>query len=97
LARVSLRSHVADVLSGTENVLHERVLDKRDQAFAHSDAIAHEFGGMDYTGRFMMFYKGAFDPLTKDETQMLRRMIKKWIDHVEKLRTEVRLSNQHSS
>src|SRR6266550_3775201 len=96
LPRVSLRPDVADVLSGTESALHERVVHRRDQALAHSDAIAHEIRGVDYSGKSMMFYKEAFDPLTKDETQVLRRMIKKWIGHLEELRARARQSNRSS-
>lgn len=33
-----------------------------------------------------MFYKPARDPLAKKETSTLQRMIKKWIEHIEKLR-----------
>ncbi len=86
LPRASLRRYVGSVLTVDERALHKKVIDKRDQALAHSDADAHEFEGVNYDGRGMLLYKSAFIPLTKDETQMLRRMIKKWIKYLEELK-----------
>ena len=74
---------VTVVLDAHEFALHERILTKRDQAFAHSDSIAHEFQGGDYSGRTIMLYKLAREPLTKEETETLKRMIRKWIKHIE--------------
>jgi len=48
--RVSLREAVQAVLSGDEIALHRRVIDMRDQTFAHSDAAAHEIKGFNYDG-----------------------------------------------
>jgi hypothetical protein len=86
LPRASLRQLVDGLLSGDERALHEKVIDKRDQALVHSDAAAHEFEGVNYDGRGMLFYKSAFMPLTKAESQVLRRMIKKWIKYLEELK-----------
>lgn len=91
-AKVSLKAHVVAVLDADECALHNRIIAKRDQAFAHSDSIAHEMGGIDYSGRNVMLYKIACDPLTKDETQKLRRMIRKWIEHLEELRAQAKQS-----
>lgn len=85
--RVKLgKTDVTAVLDADESDLHNRILAKRDRAFAHSDSIAHEFQGHDYSGRTVMFYKPARDPLTKEETRALSRIIKKWSEHLEKLR-----------
>ena len=86
--RVSLRKAVQAVLTdGDEIALHNRVIDMRDQTFAHSDAEAHEIEGFNYDGSTVQIYKFAFAPLTRDETRLLSTMIKKWIDYVEKLRS----------
>jgi hypothetical protein len=85
--KVSLtKGHLATVLDSCENDFHSRIIAKRDQAFAHSDSIAAEIEGWDYSGKIVMFYNFARDPLTKEETQTLRGMTKKWIEHLEKLR-----------
>jgi hypothetical protein len=94
LPRVSLRQQVASVLDDAESLLHARVIDKRDQAVAHSDAMAHEFEGLDYDGTTVLFYKSAFDPLTKDETRMLRGMVRKWISHLDELRSTAKQSRR---
>src|SRR5882672_6569991 len=78
--KVSLgKRHVATVLDSHEDDLHSRIIAKLDQAFAHSDSIASEIEEWDYSGKIVMFYRMARDPLTKDETQTLRCMTKKWI------------------
>lgn len=79
---------VATVLDAQEADLHNSVFTKRDQAFAHSDSIAHEIQGWDYSGRTIMLYKFGREPLTKQETQTLSRMIRKWINHLEELRKD---------
>jgi len=81
--RVRLKEAVGDILDADQRALHTKVLIKRDRAFAHSDAIAHEFEGLDYSGPTVLIYKSAFQPLTKDETRMLRGMVRKWISYVE--------------
>ena len=80
------KTHMSTVLDGHEQILHSDIIRKRDEAFAHSDSVSHEFEGGDYSGRRAMFYKPARAPLTKEETQALKRMIKKWIEYLEKLR-----------
>lgn len=94
LRRVSLRQQVSDVLDDTESVLHARAIHKRDQALAHSDATAHEIEGINYSGRTVPFYKSAFDPLTRDETRVLRGMVRKWIKHLEELSARAKQSNR---
>jgi hypothetical protein len=97
LPRVSLKQQVSDVLDDTEAVLHTSVIDKRDQAIAHSDAAAHEFAGLDYVGSTMLFYKPAFEPLTKSETQLLKVMARKWISHLEELKDRAKAIKEGSS
>jgi hypothetical protein len=38
-------------LNAAERALHQKVDEKRDQAYAHSDAIEHEIEGWDYGAR----------------------------------------------
>lgn len=89
LPRVSLKAYV-DLLDENEKKLHEKVIIKRDEVFAHSDARAHEIEGLNYAGPGLKLYKSAFDPLTTDETRLLLRMIDKWIIHLESLRAKAR-------
>lgn len=77
------------VLNDTERTFHQKVFDKRDQAYAHSDAIEHEFEELNYSGSMIQLYKH-IEPLTIDEARMLRGMTGKWIDHVESLRTSAK-------
>ena len=89
--RVSLREAVQAVLSdGDEIALHRRVIDMRDQTFAHSDAAAHEIKGFNYNGSTVQIYKAAFQPLTRDETRLLSTMVRKWITYIEKLRSDLK-------
>lgn len=87
--RVSLRV-VQTVLSDDEIALHRRIVEKRDRVFAHSDAAAHEIDGFNYDGSTVQIYKYAFEPLTRDETRLLSTMIKKWIEYVETLRSDLK-------
>lgn len=50
--RVSIgKTRVTNVLDVYEQTLHNEITSKRDQAFAHSDSVAHEFKDGDYSGR----------------------------------------------
>lgn len=87
---VSLSKAVQAVLSYDEKALHDRIIDKRDRVFAHSDAAAHEIKGFNYDGSTVQIYNTAFEPLTCDETRLLSTMIKKWINYVETLRSDLK-------
>lgn len=73
-------------LNDGERAFHQRILDLRDQAYAHSDASEHEIEGWDYSGSSVQLYK-SIDLLTKDETRRLTAMIGKWIGHLEEQRS----------
>jgi hypothetical protein len=89
--KVSLRDAVNALLDTPEQMLHDKIIKKmRNQAFAHSDAAAHEIDGFNYDGSTVQIYKAAFEPLTRDETRLLSTMIKKWIGYVEQLRSELK-------
>lgn len=90
--RVSLRDSVNRILDAPEQSLHSKIIKMRDQTFAHSDAESHEIKGFNYDGSTVQIYKFAFEPLTRDETRLLSTMIKKWIEYVEKLRSESKLA-----
>ena len=79
-------------LNDAERAFHQKVLDKRDQAYAHSDAIAHEIEGWDYSGSMVQFYNLIY-PLTDDEIRMLAAMIGKWIKHLDEQRAMLKKSN----
>ncbi len=95
--RVSL-SDTVDVILETpvEQALHRKVIDMRDQAFAHSDAAAHEIEGFNYDGATVQLYKIAFEPLTREETLLLSRMIEKWVTYLEKQRSELKKAKAHA-
>jgi hypothetical protein len=89
--KVSLRGAVNAVLDTPEQILHDKIIKKmRNQAFAHSDAASHEIEGFNYDGTTVQIYKLAFEPLPLDETRLLSTMIKKWIEYVEQLRSELK-------
>jgi len=89
--KVSLRGAVSAILNAPEQILHEKIVKKmRNQAFAHSDAESHEIDGFNYDGSTVQIYKAAFEPLTRDETRLLSTMLKKWIEYVEQLRSELK-------
>lgn len=73
------------LLNDAERDFHQKIFAKRDQAYAHSDSNAHEIEGWNYSGSTTQLYK-SIEPLTIDETRLLRGMICKWISHVESLR-----------
>jgi hypothetical protein len=79
------------ILDDAERGFHKMILDKRDQAYAHSDASAHELKGFDYSASTFSFYKLAFEPLTKAETLMLTKIIRKWISYVKGERVKLRV------
>ena len=85
-SRVSLSAD-AGVLDIDESAFHAQLLDKRDGVFAHSDARSYEIEGFNYDAQTLKFYNYVFDPLTLEETRLLRQMIRKWISHVESFRT----------
>lgn len=95
--RVSLSKAVQAVLSDDEKALHDRIIDKRDRVFAHSDAAAHEIKGFNYDGSTVQIYNAAFEPLTRDETRLLSMMIKKWINYVETLRSARKTTDRENS
>lgn len=89
--RVSLRKAVESVLdAASEQSLHKKITSMRDQAFAHSDAAADEFEGFNYGASTVQVHKLAFDPISRDETLLLRTMIGKWIDYLEAQRSELK-------
>jgi hypothetical protein len=91
LANARLNPDVG-VLNDTERAFHRKVLDKRDQAYAHSDALEHKIEEWDCGGSAVQFYKPV-EPLTKDETRMLAAMIGKWIRHLEEQRSMLKKSS----
>jgi len=91
LPRARLNPDVA-LLNDAERAFHQRVLDKRDQAYAHSDAVEHEIEGWDYSGSTVKIYK-PIDPLTEVETRMLAVMIGKWITYLEERRSMLKKSS----
>jgi hypothetical protein len=76
----SLKMHVEGLLTNDEVDLHKVILERRNQVYAHTQASARLFEGMDYDKS--LFFTKSVGPLSKQETRMLKRMIKKWIDYL---------------
>jgi hypothetical protein len=47
--------------------------------------------------RFSFIYKLAFEPLTREETQLLSTMIGKWITHLEQALSELKQSSVNTT
>jgi hypothetical protein len=93
--RVSLREAMDAILhTEPEQALHQKIIDMRDQTFAHSDAASHEIEGLNYDGLTVQFYKLAFEPITRKETLLLSTMIRKWIDYLERQRRQLKSVDQ---
>jgi hypothetical protein len=72
---------VTEVLNEDEAKLHDLIWERRNQVYAHTQASAHLFEGMDYD-RSLMFMK-VVPRLNKAETIMLKGMINNWIKYLE--------------
>jgi rubrerythrin len=96
-AKVSLRDAVNGFLDAHEQILHHKIINLRDQTFAHSDSASHEIEGFNYDGTTVQFYKVAFEALTREETRLLGTMIGKWINHLEEQRAQLKASCQSHS
>ena len=92
-SKSSLDSHVANVLRAPEELqLHDKVLELRDTAYGHSDAIAHLFNDTDYDGKGMKVKKYPYVPLTELETRNLKRIIAKWIAYLKAERSKLSIA-----
>ena len=77
-----LDEQIAEVLTQEAEIeLHKRVKEMRHESFAHSDAGAHLFEGLDYSNQ-IVFFKPEL-PLSQSETTLLATMIQKWINHLD--------------
>jgi hypothetical protein len=86
----SLQDYAHEVLTGEDELeLHRRVVDMRDQAYAHSDANSNYFD-LDYD-RYAAPMK-VVELLDKTDTELLRAMISKWISHVEAEKSKLKES-----
>jgi hypothetical protein len=84
--RSSLDAAVIEVLTGDEAKLHARIMDRRDRAYAHSDASMHLIEGFDYDRRSVQLMLSLL-PLGRTEIQMTKGMIKKWLKHLHEQKT----------
>ena len=64
-----------------EAKLHALILEQRNQVYAHSQASAHLFTGLDYDSKVAHFYRSV-EPLSESQTRRLAMMIKKWITYL---------------
>jgi hypothetical protein len=74
----SLRNQVGEVLNETEVELHKRILRLRDTVIAHSDGRALRV----FSTNFGLTFTRVVENLSESEVKLLKRMTKKWIDHL---------------
>lgn len=79
--RLDEHVQIADLLDEQERKLHKRVKELRDQSVAHSDARSLLIEGFDYTKTFH-FMKAELN-LDRDEVELLKKMIDKWIKYLD--------------
>lgn len=78
--RSSLKDVVDRVLDQSEAELHNKVLQMRDTAYAHSDARTHRIKGLNYQKSVPLLMDP--EPLNKSDTKTLIIMIRKWIRYL---------------
>jgi len=92
---VSLLDSIAAVLNPNQIKLHDKIVPKRDQAFAHSDAEAREIRDFDYESNTVKLYKNTYVPLTTKEVKELGHILTAWIVHLEERRSQLVGGRQH--
>ena len=85
----SLKAEAKKVLTSDEAKLHARIIDRRDRAYAHSDASMHLVKGFEYDRRSLQLMLSVL-PIDKTETRMIKMMIRKWIDYLQEERARLR-------
>ena len=86
-AVLKLQNDVSRVLTEAQKKLHERVHERRDTDYAHSDAKSHLDENFDYGKHHLAVPYLTCMRLPKSQTVKLGEMIEAWILHIEKLRT----------
>lgn len=75
------RVAIDEILNEEEVNLHKRVKELRNNYYAHSDAASILVKGFDY-GRELCFMKAELN-LAKDEVELLKKIIGKWIKYLD--------------
>jgi hypothetical protein len=70
-----------DILNEEERTLHDRVKELRNKSFAHSDARSGLLKGFDYS-KDTCFFRAELN-LARDEVELLKKMIDKWIKYLD--------------
>lgn len=79
--RLDKRAEVTDLLTEGERELHKRVKELRNKSFAHSDARSVLIKDFDYS-RDLCFFKAELN-LARNEVELLKKMIDKWIKYLD--------------
>src|SRR5712691_264539 len=79
--RLDEQVEITDVLNEEERKLHDRIKELRNKSFAHSDASSVLVGGFDYS-KTMCLLKRELN-LARDEVELLKKMIDKWIKYLD--------------
>lgn len=80
-SRLDERVEITDVLDEEERRLHDRVRELRNKSIAHSDARSVLVKGFDYR-KDTCFFKAELN-LERDEVELLKKMIDKWIKYLD--------------
>lgn len=78
--RLDEQVEITDVLNEEEKKLHDRVIELRHKSFAHTDARSVLVKGFDYI-KDPCFFKAELN-LARDEVELLKKMIDKWIKYL---------------
>ena len=78
--RLDERVEITDVLNEEESRLHYRIKELRNKSVAHSDASSVLIKGFDYSKDFCLMKLEL--NLARDEVQLLKKMIDKWIRYL---------------
>jgi hypothetical protein len=79
--RLDEQVEITDVLNEEERTLHDRVKELRNKSFAHSDARSVLVKGVDYS-KDTCFFRAELN-LARDEVELLKKMIDKWIKYLD--------------
>jgi hypothetical protein len=79
--RLDEQVEITDVLNEEERTLHDRVKELRNKSFAHSAARPVLLKGFDYS-KDTCFFRAELN-LARDEVELLKKMIDKWIKYLD--------------
>jgi hypothetical protein len=83
----SLKKQAAAILNEAELKLHQKVLRLRDNVYAHSAASVYRLQNHDYSSNLIPIMR-LVENLDESEVRLLKSITRKWIDSLERKRTD---------